>query len=91
MESVKICHFKTFRAGNFASRTFCCSFLHYVHVKKFVCHDISAEYEFESEKFKGGTHRQGISKHYRRAHVHIEIYCHIVLYIRDGVCQNLSF
>ena len=27
------------------------------HVKKFVCEDISAEYEFESEKFKGGTHR----------------------------------
>ena len=27
MESVKICHFKTFRAGNFALRTFCCFFL----------------------------------------------------------------
>ena len=53
MESVKICHFKTFRAGNFAFRTFCCFFLHYIHVKKFVCEDISAEYEFESEKFKG--------------------------------------
>ena len=25
-------------------------------VKKFVCEDISAEYEFESEKFNGGTH-----------------------------------
>ena len=57
MESVKICHFKTFRAGNFAFRTFCCFFLHYVHDKKFVCEDISAEYELESEKFKGGTHR----------------------------------
>ena len=53
MESVKICHFKTFRAGNFAFRTFCCFFLHYIHVKKFVCGDISAEHEFESEKFKG--------------------------------------
>ena len=47
MESVKTCHFKTFQAGNFAFR------LHYIHVKKFVCEDISAEYEFESEKFKG--------------------------------------
>ena len=54
MESVKICHFKTFWAGNFAFRTFCCFFLHHIHVKKFVCEDISAEYEFESEKFKGG-------------------------------------
>ena len=60
MESVKICHFKTFRAGNFAFRTFCCFFLHYIHVKKFVCEDISAEYEFESEKFKGSTHRQDL-------------------------------
>ena len=34
-------------------RIFCCFFLHYIHVKKFVCEDISAEYEFESEKFKG--------------------------------------
>ena len=56
MESVKICHFKTFRAGNFAFRTFC-FFLYYIHVKKFVCEDISAEYEFESEKVKWGTHR----------------------------------
>ena len=56
MESVKICHFKTFRAGNLAFRTFCCFFLHYILVKKFVCEDISAEYEFESEKPKGGTH-----------------------------------
>ena len=53
MVSVKICHFKTFRAGNFAFRIFCCFFLHYIHVKKFVCEDNSAEYEFESEKFKG--------------------------------------
>ena len=29
------------------------------------------------------------SKHYRRAHVHIDIY--IDLYIRDGICPNLSF
>ena len=57
MESVKVCHFKTFRAGNFAFRTFCFFFLHYIHVKKFVCEEISAEYEFESVKFKGGTHR----------------------------------
>ena len=53
MESVKICHFKTFWVRNFPFRTFCCFFLHYIHVKKFVCEDISAEYEFESEKFKG--------------------------------------
>ena len=36
MESVKICHFKTFRAGNFALRTFCCFFVYYIHVKRFV-------------------------------------------------------
>ena len=45
MESVKICHFKTFRAGNFALRIFCCIFL--------LCEDISVEYKFKSEKFKG--------------------------------------
>ena len=28
-------------------------------------------------------------KTYRRAHVHFDIY--IVLYIRDGICPNLSF
>ena len=26
-------------------------------IKKFVCEDISPEYEFESQTFKGGTHR----------------------------------
>ena len=59
MESVKICHFKTFRAGNFAFGSFCCFFLHYTvyMLRRFVCEDILAEYEFESEKFKGGTHR----------------------------------
>ena len=62
MESVKICYFKIFRAGNFAFRTFCCFFLHYIHVKKFVCGDTSAEYEFELEKFKGGTHRLKIKQ-----------------------------
>ena len=62
MEPVKICHFKTLRAGNFAFRTFCCFFLHYIHVKEFVCEDISAEYEFESEKFKGSTHRLKIKQ-----------------------------
>ena len=60
MESVKICRFKTFQAGNFALRTFCFFFLHYIHVKKFVCEDISAEYEFKSEKFKGGIDRRKI-------------------------------
>ena len=33
-----------------------------------------------------GTQRN--SKHYQRAHVHIDIY---VLYICDEICQNLSF
>ena len=36
MESAKICHFETFWIGNFALRTFCCFFLHYIDVKKFV-------------------------------------------------------
>ena len=55
MESVKICHFKKFRVRirNFALRTFCCFFLHYIHVKSLFCEVISAEYEFNSEKFKG--------------------------------------
>ena len=52
MESVKICHFKTFQVGNFALRTFCCFFLHYIHVKKFVCEGLSVEYEFNLVKFK---------------------------------------
>ena len=33
IESVKICHFKTFRAESFALGTFCCFFLHYIDVK----------------------------------------------------------
>ena len=31
IESVKICYFETLQAGNFALRTFCCYFLHYIH------------------------------------------------------------
>ena len=55
MESVKICHFKTFRAGNFALRTFCYFFLHNIYMlKSLFCEDISVEYEFKSVKFKGG-------------------------------------
>ena len=53
MESVKICHFRTLRAGDFSLRIFCCFCLHYIHVKKFVFEDISVEYEFKSVKFKG--------------------------------------
>ena len=87
MESVKICHFKTFRAGNFAFRTFCCFFLHYIHVKKFVCEDISAEYGFESEKFKGSTHRLKIKKfrpkwkHNGIQNIYTYIYIYILIYI----------
>ena len=89
MESVKICHFKTFRAANFSIRTFCCFFLHYIHVKKFVCEDISAEYEFESEKFKGvpidlklnGLDLRGNTTEFKtlptRPRLHIDIYCFI--------------
>ena len=36
MESAKVCHFKTFWVENFALRTLCCFFLHYIDVKKFV-------------------------------------------------------
>ena len=44
-----------------------------MHVKKFVCEDISVEYEFKSEKFKGvSVETQRNSKHYRRAHVHVD-------------------
>ena len=35
---------------------------------------------------QSGTQRN--SKHYRRAHAHIDLY--IDLYIREGICQNLS-
>ena len=54
MESVKICHFETFRVGHFALRTFCCFFLQYINVKKFGFENISAEYEFKLVKFKEG-------------------------------------
>ena len=100
MESVKICHFKTFRAGNFAFRTFCCFVVHYIHVKKFVCEDISAEYEFESEKFKGVSidlklNNLDLSENtteFKTLPTHPRSHRHIyVLYIRDGICQNLSF
>ena len=86
MESVKICHFKIFRAGNFALKTFCCFFLHYIHVKKFVCENVSAEYEFKSEKFGGVSIDLKLSnldlvsgnttefKHYRRSHGYILFY-----------------
>ena len=98
MESVKICHFKTLRAGNFAFRTSCCFFLHYVLVKKFVCEDISAEYEFESEKFKGvpidlklsnldqsgNTTVLKTSRTRPRSHRYMSFYTKI----RDGMCQN---
>ena len=73
-------------------------------LKSLFCEVISVEYEFNSVKFKGGsidlkmnnldlrgntTEFKTIdSKHYRRAHVHID---YIDLYIRDGICQNLSF
>ena len=53
MESVKICHFKTFRAGNFALRTFCCFFSLYIHLKSLFCEDILVEYGFKLKKFKG--------------------------------------
>ena len=102
MESVKICHFKTFQTGNFAFRTFCCFFLHYIHVKKFVCDDISAEYEFESDKFRGvlidlklnnldlsGNTTEFKSQNITDVPTFRSIY--IVLYIRGGICQNLSF
>ena len=49
MESVKICHFKTFRVGNFALRTFFAIYM----IKSLFCDDISVEYEFKSGKFKG--------------------------------------
>ena len=102
MESVKICHFETFRAGNFAFRTFCCFFLDYIHVKKFVCEDISAEYEFESEKFKGvpidfKLNNSDLSgntmefKTFTDAPTFTSIYIYIVLYIREGICLNLPF
>ena len=38
--------------GNFAL-PFCHFFPHYIRVKKFFCEDISVEFEFKSEKFKG--------------------------------------
>ena len=54
-------------------------------LKNLFCEDISVEYEFKSVKFKGVVDRLIMnnldlsgyitdSKHYRRAHVHIDIY-----------------
>ena len=56
MESVKICHFKTFRVGNSALRTLCCFFSHYIRVKQIVLRryfNRICQYEFKSVKFKG--------------------------------------
>ena len=68
-------------------------------LKSLFCEDISVEYEFKSVKFKEVIDRLKMktqrisgnttdSKHYRRA-MFTSIY--IDLYIRDGICQNLSF
>ena len=97
MESVKICHFKL--GGKFCIKNLLLLFLHYRHVKKtFVCEDISAEYEFKHEKFKGGIDRAKVetqqnSKHYRRAHVHIDIYiiyCFKQLGNLPPLCKNIA-
>ena len=64
------------------------------------CEDISVEYEFKSVKFKGGIDRlkneqfRSTWKHngiqnFTDAPTFASIY--IDLYIRDGMCQNLSF
>ena len=78
MEFFKICHSKTFRARNFALRTFCCFFLHYINVRSLFFEDISVEYEFKSQgciidlKLNNlDMETQRNSKHYRRAHAHI--------------------
>ena len=93
MESVKICHFKKFRVGirNFALRTFCCFFLHYIHVKSLFCEVISAEYEFNSVKFKGVSIDLEMNNLDLRGNTTEFKTLYIDLYIRDGICQNLSF
>ena len=91
MESVKICYFKTFRAGNFALRTFCCYFLQYIHFLNLFCEDISVGYELKSEKLKGRIDGLKIKqfrpkwKHngFKRAHANIITY--IVYTICDGI------
>ena len=69
-------------------------------LKSWFCEDISVEYEFRSETFKGVSidlklnnldlsgNTTEFKKHCRRAHADIDIYC---LYICDVICQNLSF
>ena len=88
MESVKICHFKTFRVGNSASRTFCCFFLHYIRVKKFVLRKYFSgicQYEFKSVKFKGVIDRP------KNTDAPTFTSRYIDLYIRDGICQVCRF
>ena len=68
-------------------------------LKSLFCKDISVEYKFKSEKFKGvsidlnlnnlvlsGNSYNGIQKI-----ADAPTLTYIVLYIRDGICQNLSF
>ena len=66
-------------------------------LKSLFCEDISAEYEFKSEKFKGVSINLKLntldlsgntmdSKDYRRAHAHIDIYCFKTDYILKILC-----
>ena len=99
MESVKICHFKIFRPEHFALRTFRCIFLHYIRVKKFVKRfqqNMSLSQrnlrglsiELKNEQFRLKWKHDGI-QNITDAPTLTSIY--IDLYIRDGICQNLSF
>ena len=67
-------------------------------LKNLFCADISVEYEFKSVKFKGVVDRLimnnldlsgNIIQNITDAPTFTSIY--IDLYIRDGICQNLSF
>ena len=69
-------------------------------LKSLFCEAFSVEYEFNSVKFKGGIDRLK-NEQFRPSWKHNGIQnitnaptftsIYIDLYIRDGICQNLSF
>ena len=99
MEPVKICHFKTLRAGNFAfnvaffSTTY---MLRSLFVKIFQqnmslnqrnLRGVPIDLKSNNLDLSGNTTD---SKHYRRAHVHIDIYCFIYLRWNLSKCVVLK-
>ena len=68
-------------------------------LKNLFCEDISVEYEFKSVKFKGVVDRLIMNNLDLSGNITVQnitdaptfTSIYIDLYIRDGICQNLSF